>query len=242
MKIDIIYEDDDIIVVNKPAGIESQAGRGFDMDMLSYLRNYNLSKKEGTYVGLIHRLDKPVSGIMVFSKNENATNGLNRQFQEHSIVKKYSTIVCGNVVDKCGQLEDYIIKDGKNKIAIISNIKNKLAKKASLKYELIYRYELKNNILLRLDKALEDNKDIFSLLDIELETGRFHQIRVQLASRNMSILGDKKYANNPEYDTRVCETLGIRNISLKSYYLEFTHPRNGKRMSFEIDKNFNFCK
>ena len=254
MDINIIYEDRDIIIVEKPAGIESQAGRGFEPDMLSYLKNYRLSKKEDTYIGLIHRLDKPVTGIMVFGKSESATSGLNRQFVEHSIVKKYSTILCGQMVEKCGKLIDYIAKDGKNKIAKVSNEKDKLAKRASLNYKVLKEYKLygnklgelvpENNSIEKSNRDIREERllDIFSLVDIELETGRFHQIRIQFSARGKSILGDRKYANNISYNMNICNILSIKNICLKSYYLEFTHPGTKKRMKFEIDKEFNFCE
>ena len=224
----IIYEDADILVVLKEAGIEAQSSMGLQQDMLSLIRNYRAKNNEDTYVGLIHRLDKPVSGLMVFGKNKISTNGLNTQFRERMMVKKYRCITCGKLVDKCGKLEDYLIKDGKNRIVKVVERNEEGAKKACLKYSLIKSLKVEE---LFPESRKEDRDKYLSYLEIELETGRFHQIRVQLASRGYAILGDRKYCEEDCY-LELAKRAGQKDIMLASYFLEFVHPTKGKKMEF----------
>lgn len=231
MRLNILYEDADIIVVVKHAGVESQASRGFGDDMVSLLKKYLSTKGEGIYVGVIHRLDKPVSGIMVFSKNENATKALNKGVSERNISKEYMAILCGKPVEKLGKLRDFIHKDVENSVAKLGKEGDKHSKEAVLEYEVLE------------SKCIGERE--YSLVKIKLLTGRFHQIRIQFASRGLSLVGDKKY--NPLYQERGVELIkGDRNIALASIKLGFKHPRSGKYMEFigypeaEIWKNFTF--
>lgn len=231
MKLNILYEDEDIIVVIKPAGIESQVSRGFGDDMVSLLKKYLSTKKENVYVGVIHRLDKPVSGIMLFSKNENATKALNKGVFERNIDKEYVAILCGKPVENFGQLKDFIQKDVENHVAKLGKEGDRYSKEAILEYEILET------------KCIGERE--YSLVKIKLLTGRFHQIRIQFASRGLSLVGDKKY--NPLYKDRGVELIkGDRNVALASIKLGFQHPRTGKDMKFvhypqaRIWENFDY--
>ncbi len=232
----IIYEDAYLIVVEKEAGIDSQNSRSFDIDLPGLLKNYRLNKKEEAYIDVVHRLDKPVSGIMVFSKKKFVTQDLSKQFNEHSVVKKYLALVCGDIKGAYGEFIDYIYKDKKLNVAKISKANDKSAKKAILNYRLIKSFIIRDNILYKLEKDNYKNEKILSLLEIELKTGRFHQIRVQLSSRNLCIVGDRKYSNDDIYNKELAKSLNEKNIMLYSYYLEFTHPKTKKRMKFILNK------
>lgn len=213
-KLNIIYEDNDVIVVIKPTGIESQSSKGLESDMVSLIRNYLYKKNLSNYVGVIHRLDKNVTGIMVFAKNKNTAKWLSKQVSEGNIKKKYIAIACGKIVDKCGKLEDYLCKNSKNNISEIID-KDKLnlypnAKLARLNYKVL--------------EYITIDKKEYTKVDIELITGRHHQIRVQFAGFGYPLRGDRKYGND----------IGSGNIDLRSYYIEFYHERLKKMIKFDI--------
>ena len=173
-KLNILYEDNHIIVVIKPYNVPVQADSSNDLDMLTIIKNYikeKYNKPGNVYLGLVHRLDRPVGGIMVFARSSKAASRLSKAFNEHSITKKYMAIVHGKVSEK-EELVDYIEKD-KNGNSFIS----KNGKKAILDYELL-QYNKENDC---------------SLVSISLKTGRHHQIRVQFASRGHYLLGDQRY-------------------------------------------------
>ena len=170
----ILYEDNHIIVVVKPFNVLSQSDNTGDISIMDMIKSYlkeKYNKPGNVYLGLVHRLDRPVGGIMVFAKTSKAASRLSKSFNEHSIVKKYFAIVHGKV-DSIGKYVDYIDKD-KNGNAFISEN----GKKAVLEYLLI-DYNKKNNC---------------SLVSIDLKTGRHHQIRIQFASRNHYLIGDQRY-------------------------------------------------
>ena len=170
----ILYEDNHIIVVVKPFNVLSQSDNTGDISIMDMIKSYlkeKYNKPGNVYLGLVHRLDRPVGGIMVFAKTSKAAARLSKSFNEHSIVKKYFAIVHGKV-DSIGKYVDYIDKD-KNGNAFISEN----GKKAVLEYLLI-DYNKKNNC---------------SLVSIDLKTGRHHQIRIQFASRNHYLIGDQRY-------------------------------------------------
>ena len=176
----IIYEDHDILVAEKPAGLESQASRGFEPDMVSEIKNHlkraelsRLSTKPSTrpvepYVGVIHRLDKPVGGIMVYAKNQKAAASLSKQVQDGRMKKIYNAVVCGKLVDIVGNYVDYLLKDGRNNFSFVVDKDTPDSRRA----ELVYR---------ALDVKTEEEREI-SLVEIELLSGRHHQIRVQFAA------------------------------------------------------------
>ena len=172
--LNVLYEDNHIIVVVKPVNVLSQGDKTSDISMVDIVKNHikvKYNKPGNVYLGLVHRLDRPVGGIMVFARTSKAAKRLSKAFLEHEIDKRYLAIVHGMVDDK-GLLEDNISKDN-NGNAFIS----KDGKKASLNYELL-KYDKKNDC---------------SLVSIRLNSGRHHQIRIQFSSRGHYLLGDQRY-------------------------------------------------
>lgn len=214
----ILHEDNDIIVCHKPAGIATQTARVGQADMASEIANYLAAKKDGggksPYVGVVHRLDQPVEGILVFAKNKQAAAGLSRQAAGDEMKKEYLALVCGRDMQQSGELTDYLLKEGKTNTSRVVPMEVKGAKEARLSYEVVW------------EKPPE------ALVRICLYTGRHHQIRVQMANAGMPLLGDHKYAG--EEALALSEKLGIRQTALCAYRLSFTHPKTGKRMRFEI--------
>ncbi len=206
MYLEVLYEDEDVLVCYKPAGIATQTSSVTDHDIVSLVKNYRSAKGEEPYVGVVHRLDQPVEGVLVFGKNAAATAILCKELKDRQFAKYYLAIVNRENIPEEGVLEDYIVKDGRKNRAMIVDEKNPRAKKARLSYELL------------------EQVDDLSLLKIKLDTGRFHQIRVQFASRTAPIIGDVKYG-------------GMRTgnpISLCAFRLSFTHPVTEEGMFFEI--------
>lgn len=174
-KLNILYEDNHIIVVVKPCNVLSQGDNTGDSSIMDYIKEYikvKYNKPGNVYLGLVHRLDRPVGGIMVFAKTSKAAGRLCKAFNEHSITKKYLAIVKGKMEKSNDTLIDFIGKD-KNGDAIIS----KDGKKSILEYDVI-SYNKENDC---------------SLVSINLKTGRHHQIRIQFASRGHYLLGDQRY-------------------------------------------------
>lgn len=175
----IIYEDSKIIVVEKEAGKLTQSGKSFDLDLTSEVLAYRRKKGEDVYAALINRLDRPVSGIVLFAKNKSEAARLSKQMQQGGFCKQYYGVVCGKLYESCGTFVDYLVKDAASNTSRTADKNEAGAKRAELRYEVIEEYNIQNNV--------------FSLVRIELITGRHHQIRVQFASRGLPILGDGKY-------------------------------------------------
>ena len=174
--LEILYEDNHIIVVVKPFNILSQSDDTKDIDMLTLIKSYlkeKYNKPGNVYLGLIHRLDRPTGGIMVFAKTSKAASRLSEQIRLNLFTKKYLAIVSGYFDEKAGVFEDYILKKEDNS-SVISN----LGKYAKLEYEVL------------------KEKSNLSLVNIILHTGRHHQIRVQFASRNHPLYGDQRYGKS----------------------------------------------
>ena len=175
-KLNVLYEDNHIIVVVKPYNVLSQGDSTGDASIMDMVKDYikkKYNKPGNVYLGLVHRLDRPVGGIMVFARSSKAASRLCKAFNEHKIVKKYLAIVKGKV-ENSGEYIDYLSKDGDGKAYVTDESKGK---KAILNYELI-----------------EYNKDNdCSLVSVDLKTGRHHQIRVQFSSRGHYLLGDQRY-------------------------------------------------
>lgn len=174
--LEILYEDNHIIVVVKPFNILSQSDDTKDIDMLTLIKSYlkeKYNKPGNVYLGLIHRLDRPTGGIMVFAKTSKAASRLSEQIRLNLFTKKYLAIVSGYFDEKTGVFEDYILKKEDNS-SVISN----LGKYAKLEYEVL------------------KEKSKLSLVNILLHTGRHHQIRVQFASRNHPLYGDQRYGKS----------------------------------------------
>lgn len=236
MKTKIIYEDKQILVVYKPAGIAVQATKSMEMDVVSELKNY----LKASYLGLVHRLDQPVEGILVFAKTSPAAAALSKQTTDGTMEKEYlaAALSCGEMKEKA-VLTDYLLKDGKinTSKAVEASVKN--SKKAVLSYEMqkiIPAEEMKTKCGLQslpetaLLAATEADK--IALLKIQLETGRHHQIRIQLANTNMPLLGDLKYGS--EESKKLSALLGIKDVALCAHRLVFKHPKTGKIMEFSV--------
>ncbi len=216
----ILYEDNDIIVCHKPAGIATQTARVGQADMVSEIANYlktsNPDLKTLPYVGVVHRLDQPVEGILVFAKNKAAAAELSRQAAGDGMKKEYLAVICGDNLLRAGELTDYLLKDGKTNTSRIVPSEVKGAKEAKLSYE-----------------VLSEGLPGTALVRVRLYTGRHHQIRVQMANAGMPLLGDRKYGG--EAAALLSSQLGMREIALCAYRLAFVHPRTGERMRFEIE-------
>lgn len=220
----ILYEDESVIVVWKPVGMESQASRGFGADMVSEIRKHvhNLSTKKSPksgepYVGVIHRLDKPVSGVMVYAKEKKSAAALSRQVAEGKMKKHYLTVLCGKPVDNVENHVDYMLKDEKQNLSRIVDKGTAGAKRA----ELVCR---------ALETKDVEPYGVLTLADIELMTGRHHQIRVQMAGHHLPIWGDNRY--NPQFAGGGTSGYGRADVALAAYQLTFTHPVTGKVMTF----------
>ena len=203
MSLNILYEDNHIIVVEKPSGILSQADHTNDIDMLTLIKRYikeRYQKTGNVYLGLVHRLDRMTSGVMVFAKTSKAASRLNEQILKHEFVKKYYAVVKG-IVPKTGILKNYLYKDEQEVKSYVVNEKN--GKLAELSYQRIN--EVNGN----------------SLVDVSLKTGRHHQIRVQFASRNHPLYGDQRYGKASK-----------KQLALFAYYLSFNHPVTKEKLEF----------
>lgn len=204
-KLNVLYEDNHVIVVEKPFNVLSQGDATGDLSLLDMVKQYvkvKYHKPGNVYIGLVHRLDRPVGGIMVFARSSKAASRLCKQMQENGFSKNYYAIVSGKLEKNEDTLVDYLKKlDNGNTIV------SKDGKKAVLSY-----------------KVLDYSKDInASLVDVKLETGRHHQIRVQFASRGHYLLGDQRYGK-----------LDKQQISLFAYELQFVHPISKEIMTFKL--------
>ncbi|MCA1803492.1 MAG: RluA family pseudouridine synthase [Rhodothermaceae bacterium] len=207
----IYYEDNHLLVVHKPENIPVQEDKSGDTDLLNTLKAYigqKYSKPGKVFLGLVHRLDRPVHGIIVFARTSKAASRLSDQFRNRTVVKKYLVIVEGRA-DKTGRLEHVLDKDHENNKVTVHPAGSGKGKLAVLHYRLI------------------SHKNGLSLIEVELETGRPHQIRVQLTASGLPVWGDYKYGKiQPDG----------RRIALMSYILEFDHPTREERLRFEADK------
>lgn len=205
----ILYEDNHLIVAVKPAGVLSQSDGSDAPDMLTILKAYikdKYSKPGEVYLGLVHRLDRPVSGVMVFARTSKAASRLSEQIRTRRVEKLYRAVVQGRL-EGTGSLENYILKDpSANKVTVYDR-EVPGAKHAVLEYRSV--------------RASDD----LSLIEIRLGTGRAHQIRAQFANAGHPLLGDRRYGNTVLRDGDIC---------LQSFKLAFDHPTKGERMSFEI--------
>lgn len=223
----IVYEDQHIIVCHKPAGISVQSARIGAADLVSLLKNHlassgkDSSANEPPYLAVIHRLDQPVEGLLVFAKTPAAAKILNRQLTSSGFGKYYRAVVVGIPDPSEGNLEDYLIKDGRANISRVCTKETPGAKQARLHY--------------RVEKIYNDSRPVTSLVKIKLDTGRHHQIRVQMAQMGCPLVGDRKYGDISD-SRSVSGSLVCKNTSLKlcAYRLDFKHPATGKDMTFEL--------
>ena len=204
----VLYEDNHIIVVIKPYNIPSQSDKTNDIDMLSLVKEYikeKYQKPGNVYVGLVHRLDRPVGGIMVFAKTSKAASRLSESIRNKFFSKTYLAVVNGKFEKQNGILENYLWKNEALNMSKVVSKDKKGAKLARLTYE-----------------VLAEKNDL-SLVKINLETGRHHQIRVQFSNAGHSLYGDQKYGK---------DSMG-KQIALWAYRLEFKHPVKDEIMKFE---------
>lgn len=221
MGLKIIFEDEHVLVVKKDAGIPVQAGRMRIMDLQGLIKNelYRRNPKAGEpYLGLIHRLDQPVEGVMVFAKTPFAAGSLSEQVTDGRMKKHYLALLCGKPEEMTGKLVDYLLKDGRNNTSAVVPKGTKDAKRAELNYKVL--------------KAEEET----ALVEVELITGRHHQIRVQMANAGWPLYGDTKY--NPAFQ----ETAEYVQTALCAYKLSFVHPKTKKVMEFCIEPDNSLLK
>jgi 23S rRNA pseudouridine1911/1915/1917 synthase len=202
----VIYEDNHILVIEKPINVPMQEDSSEDMDVIrlakEYLKNkYN--KPGNVYCGLVHRLDRPVGGVVVLAKTSKAASRLSDSVRTNKMNKKYCAIVVGQLPNE-KVLKDYLIKDDKTNTSRVTS--EKYGKYSELSYKVL------------------DRKDNLSFIQIDLKTGRSHQIRVQFASRNCPLYGDQRYNK----DARVGQ-----QIALWATVLSFPHPTTQEILSFE---------
>ena len=206
----ILYEDNHIIVVEKPCNIPVQEDESKDNDLLTMVREYirvKYNKPGNVYVGLVHRLDRPVGGIMVFAKTSKAASRLSDQIRKNDFYKVYTAVVCGKAKEY-DTLCDYMVKDSKTNTSRTCSKDVKDAKYAELSYQLV---DFKNNL---------------SKVQIELKTGRSHQIRVQFSSRGLPLWGDQRYNSKAKSGEQ---------IALYATTLRFTHPTTKEVLTFSIN-------
>lgn len=262
----IIYEDKYIYVVHKPSGIATQTSALGEKDIVSMLKNHAASKNEQTYIGVIHRLDQPVEGLLVFARDKNAANKLSAQLRDKTLQKSYLAIVStaqskypdilekfDNNIDKennhnyhykdntnkdnefpenrCHTLTDYIISDKKTNTSRIADMeleKNSRANKGLNSKPT----DIKPARLRFLPVGMSPDKDAM-LIRVYIDTGRRHQIRVQMANAGMALLGDCKYGSG--ISAMISSKYDISNTALVADRLSFIHPADGKRMDFKIN-------
>ena len=219
----ILYEDKDILVCHKPAGLAVQNARVGNMDMESLLKNYIAQKVPGKmpYLGIIHRLDQPVEGVLVFALNPKAAADLSRQMTAGKIKKTYLAVTEGTVKVKSAKLVDWLKKDGRTNSSAVVEGGTSGAKKAILSYEVLETWKNK-------EEAQDCGER--NLIRIDLDTGRHHQIRVQMAHHGMPLWADGKYKKKEE----MLEAEQGTAIGLCAWRLEFAHPKTGKKMKFEV--------
>lgn len=207
----VIFEDNHLLVVEKPINIPMQEDESKDEDLLTLGKLYlkeKYNKPGNVYLGLVHRLDRPVSGVCVFARTSKAASRLAKQVQDHTFKKTYLAVVIDNNLEEKGHFEDYLLKDHKT-----NNVKvDPSGKLAILDYEVLQR------------------KDNLALVKVNLKTGRSHQIRVQFSSRNHPLWGDQRYNKNAKKG---------QQIALHAYSLSFKHPITNEELHFEVKPDRN---
>lgn len=239
----ILYEDDHILVVYKEAGVAVQTKNYREKDLESMLRSYRAGKGEEPYIGVVHRLDQPVEGLVLFAKDAQSAAVLSAQINAKETKKQYCAMVEGIPPKKEETLVHYLAHDGKKNHTQAFQKPTDGAKRAELFYRVLK----------------EDEKEQKALLEITLKTGRPHQIRAQLAAIGHPLLGDQKYAGDRKNDEANKSTVKERKtqdvdenvrhasdiqqqLALCAYRLSFRHPVTKKQLSFQIKpQNPAFC-
>ena len=208
--LNVLYEDNHIIVVEKPVNIPSQGDKTGDLDMLTIVKNYikeKYNKPGEAYIGLVHRLDRPTGGVMVFARTSKAASRLSEAVRNKELNKSYLAIVDGKMEKEKDTFKDYLYKNEKTNTSRIAKPNEKNAKEAILDYEVV----------------LYNEKINMSVVKVNLHTGRHHQIRVQFASRGHSLNGDQKYGTRGRG----------KQLCLWAYKLSFMHPVTKELMEFK---------
>lgn len=201
----ILYEDNHIIVAVKPQNVPAQADSSGDPDFLSQVKEYvrvKYNKPGAAYIGLVHRLDRPAGGLMVFARTSKAAARLSQQMRTGGIEKKYLAVVEGDLPSS-GDMEDWLAKDSQTNTSYVTEADEPGAKCARLTYRVLGR------------------KENLSLVEVHLQTGRPHQIRVQFSSRGVPLMGDVRYGGTKN-----------ENLCLWAHTLAFTHPTLKEPMRF----------
>ncbi len=236
MKTEIVYEDEQVLVAYKPAGLAVQTAGVGQADMVSELKNYlHQKQKKGQqpYLGVIHRLDQPVEGLLAFGKTKQAAAALSRQLQKgeagEAFHKNYCAVAYGKAAGEEAVLEDFLLKDKGNMAVVVEQAPD--GKESAQAKKAVLRYQVRG-------RAMSDQ---LTLVDIRLKTGRFHQIRAQMAHAGLPLLGDLKYGSAEALSA--ARALGVNQVSLCACSLEFTHPDSGRKLSFQVKprgKAFSF--
>tara|TARA_Y100000022_G_scaffold56056_1_gene47841 strand:- start:1215 stop:2189 length:975 start_codon:yes stop_codon:yes gene_type:complete len=226
-KLDIFHEDKDLLVINKPAGISMHPGAGdYDKTLVNALMHYdskNLSNiGDELRPGIVHRIDKDTSGLIVVAKNNLVHEKLSNQFSEHSIKRIYQALIWGKLRPQSGKIETLITRSSKNRQLMEVGLTK--GKKAVTNYKTLEVFE-------------NEKIPTFSLIECKLETGRTHQIRVHMSYKGNNILGDKKYKKKFKKFKNINETLEKNILSLDRQFLHaktigFIHPITGKELEF----------
>jgi 23S rRNA pseudouridine1911/1915/1917 synthase len=207
----ILYEDNHIIVVLKPQNVACCPDESGDDNLFDCIKRYikvTYNKPGDAFLGLVHRLDRPTGGVMVYAKTSKAANRLSEQIRTGGFEKKYLAVLCGVPSKKKATLENYLRKNTVNNTVYVCTQTEENAKFASLDYE------------------IKEEKGGLSLAEIKLHTGRTHQIRVQMASINCPLYGDMRYGGEKAVKGK---------LALWAYSLRFSHPTTGERMNFKIE-------
>ena len=236
MQTQIVYEDEAVLVIRKPAGLATESAGIGQKDVVSELKNYVAKKNPGKmpYLGVVHRLDQPVEGLLVFAKTKKAAENLTAQLGKGTLKKEYLAVVCGKVPENTGRLVDYLAKE--KGMAVVRDTADAQAKKdadaqaekdADVQAEKAADAQAKKAVLTYMKKAETEE---LTLLAVQIETGRFHQIRAQLSHAGFPILGDEKYGS--EESKELSREKKIRFTALCAASLSFRHPVTGKIMAF----------
>ncbi len=244
-----MYEDKAVMVIRKPAGIAVQSARIGQMDVESELRNYLARQDQVPYIGLVHRLDQPVEGLLAVAKTKEAAAKLSKQLAAGSLNKNYLAVVHLEKVGMAteGDFTDCMIKDGQTARIVVPEtavaddsrlLKNTNEEKTKANSTQKAKQEVKKA---NLHYNILNREDDFALVDIQIETGRFHQIRCQMAYHSMPLLGDVKYGSSTAMERS--RTLGIRQVALCANRISFKHPVSGKLLEFQVTpENAAFAK
>ena len=227
-KLDIVHEDNDLIIINKKAGISMHPGAGnYDKTLVNALMNYNSKNLSNIgdelRPGIVHRIDKDTSGLVVIAKNNNSHENLSNQFAEHLIKRVYQALIWGKLRPQKGKIETLINRSSRNRQ--LMEVSTKKGKKAITNYKTL--------------EVFENNKTpTLSLVECRLETGRTHQIRVHMSYKGNNILGDNKYKKKFKKLKNIDPNIEKSILKLDRQFLHakvigFTHPKTGKKIEFD---------